>query len=169
VYASIYALVSIPSVLSSAVTTVLFPRLAGKFWNAGDARRARVFSLLAYSVVSVASLLALTALARPLLAIMLGVEAPADLDVPLVFFLTGFGVCLFGAARILGVELFVSRKTGRAALVWSLVALLNVGLNLLLIKPLGLTGAGLANFVSYLAFLLAMVFYARRTRVETSE
>jgi O-antigen/teichoic acid export membrane protein len=162
IYAASYALVSVPSVLSSAVTTVLFPRLAAKFWSSSDARRARAVSLTAYAVCSTLLLLGLTLFSRPLLTILLDVAPPADVNVPLLFFLTGGGVCLFGAARILSVDLFVSRRTGRAAIVWGCVAALNVAMNLLLVPKAGLLGAGLANLLAYVAFFLAILAYVKR-------
>ncbi|MDQ2642209.1 MAG: oligosaccharide flippase family protein [Myxococcota bacterium] len=164
IYAASYALVSIPSVLSSAVTTVLFPRLAAKFWSSADARRARMVSLAAYAGCSTALLVALTLCSRPLLSLLLDIIPPPDVNVPLLFFLTGAGVCLFGAARILSVDLFVSRRTARAAVVWASIAALNVAMNLALVPSSGLLGAGLANFLSYLAFLLAILVYVKRPR-----
>ncbi len=162
IYAACYALVSVPSVLSSAVTTVLFPRLAARYWSAADARRARAFSLIGYTACSTILLLGLTLFARPLLGFLLDFVPPPDVNVPLLFFLTGAGVCLFGAARILSVDLFVSRRTGRAAVVWGSVAALNVAMNLLLVPPAGLLGAGLANLLAYLAFFLAILAYVKR-------
>jgi O-antigen/teichoic acid export membrane protein len=144
------------------MTTVLFPRLASRFFASSDERRIKAVSLAAYWTISLVILAALTVLSAPLLRLVVGVDVrELGVNAPLLFFLTGSGVVCFGAARIVSVELFVRQRTGRVALIWAFAALLNIALNLALVPSFALNGVGAANMLSYLAFLGAVLAYVR--------
>jgi O-antigen/teichoic acid export membrane protein len=161
VYSTAYAMVSVPAMLASTLTTVLFPRLAAKTWGARHERELRRLSLAGYIVVSTLLLTVVTFFAGFLLRTLLGDSEDGGASVSLLVGLTGLGTCFFGAGRMLGLDLFVRRQTLRASVLWTTAAALNLGLNALLLPRFGLLAAGLANALAYLAFLVLIVVAGR--------
>lgn len=165
VYSTAYAVVSVPAMLASTLTTVLFPRLAAKTWGARHERKLKRLSLGGYIVVSALMLSVVTAFASFLVRTLLGDREDGGASLPLLVALTGLGTCFFGAGRMLGLDLFVRRQTLRASVLWTTAAVLNLGLNALLLPRFGLLAAGLANALAYLAFL-ALIVVAGRVQPE---
>lgn len=74
-----------------------------------------------------------------------------------------FGLCY---ASILRLDLLGKNRPGSVSLLMGAGAVLNVVLNLLLIPPMGIVGAGLASSAAYLMVSLAMLmFYCRLSQV----
>jgi O-antigen/teichoic acid export membrane protein len=117
------------------------------------ARIFRLFSALALIVFLTVSLFADTEV-RVLAS---GSYARADILVPYMF----MSALLFGV-YIFAPGLTIVRRTGTFALVSISAGLLNLGLALALVPPLGLQGAGLATVASSAVFFLLTMFFSQR-------
>lgn len=79
----------------------------------------------------------------------------------LIFFITA-GIFFFGAHRIYVFIIFLGEKTWLFPIVSFFGAGLNIGLNFILIPKIGLMGAAIATFVSYLFKFIAIVVLAKK-------
>jgi O-antigen/teichoic acid export membrane protein len=159
-YSAIYSLVSAPNALSSSLTTVLLPRLASSAWAARGGNEVRRVAVLAYAAVSLTVVVVVALLHQPLLAIVLGAP-PAAEQLPALIAVIGLGVSAFGSGKIISLDLFTGRRTLTLALIWTLAAALNLGLNVVLLPGLELLGAAIATLVANVLFIATLWRLAR--------
>ena len=101
----------------------------------------------------------LAALAPEVVAVMAGSRYAGAVDVIRV---VAFASVLQGLYTMLVTVVFLSKRTGRLALLTLSSALLNVALNLVLIPSLGIMGAAWSTLAAYAFFAAATWWYARR-------
>lgn len=145
--------------LSQSASVVALPRLARLQADSGDTTR--VTSLVTRWVLHLSLLVALVValLARPLIGLLFGEEYVAAATA-IVWLLPG--IVLGGAARILANDLAARGRPELNMYTAIVVVAVNVGLNLLLIPPLGIAGAALATTLAYVAnALIKTVLYVR--------
>jgi O-antigen/teichoic acid export membrane protein len=75
--------------------------------------------------------------------------------------LVAVGIAFYGIGNMQAQAFYAARRTSVIGFIWALAALLNVGLNFLLVPRLGVAGAALATAVSYAATCAA---FARALR-----
>jgi O-antigen/teichoic acid export membrane protein len=115
-----------------------------------------------FVLVAMLAALALSVLSREVLAIM---ATPAFHDAYKVIPLIALSYVLYGCFQLLGVGLGLMAKTRYSALIVTVAAILNLGLNYLLIPDYGMMGAAWATLISYLvlavlSFVVSRRFYA---------
>nr|WP_272889410.1 oligosaccharide flippase family protein [Stutzerimonas stutzeri] len=159
-YAMATAAAELLLIVPEAVTTPLMKRLLRQ----GEGiKQLTPFALRVTATVMLVACTGMALLGQWLIVSLFGVNyAPAY--PALLALLPGlFGLCY---ASILRLDLLGKNRPGSVSLIMGAGAALNVLLNLLLIPPLGIVGAGLASSVAYLAVSLAMLlFYCRISQV----
>jgi O-antigen/teichoic acid export membrane protein len=126
-----------------------------------DEEASRTYALIVTYFLLLASVLVL-ALGLEARWVVRALAAPEFFDAYKAVPLVSTGVTLYGLFLVLVV---VAGRVGRTELnfpVTALAAATNVGLNLLLIPPHGLVGAGLALVGSYVVMLVTMYVFTRR-------
>lgn len=73
----------------------------------------------------------------------------------------GLSQVLYGAFSILGTGIYFSRKLGYISLFKWIAAAINIGLNVILIPLLGITGAALSMLIGYLSLVIMTYFVSR--------
>jgi len=142
-------------IVSQAVSTVIFPRLAAM---AGDEAARRRFTPLVARIVLWIVLCGagvLAAVARPLIEVLFGAEfAGASLAVMILL----PGVVFLASARVLANDLAARGRVGINLALAALVLVINTTANLLLIPPFGIAGAAAATSLAYTVnFLVRLV------------
>ena len=141
-------------IVPTIIGMVIFPRLA-----AAEARDRRVLALRA--TVAVTVLMALSAavsagLARPGIDLAFGrAFAPAAT----AFMVLAAAMIFYGANNVVSNYAAASGYPWFAVWIWLVALVLNVGLNLLLIPPLGIVGSAIASLVGYALVALAQTAY----------
>ena len=101
---------------------------------------------------------ALSVFARELLAVL----APGFEEAANTVGLLCLGGLLFGIASLVMFEISIARRTYLFAIYSTIAAAVNVGLNLVLISPLGTIGAGLATVAGFLVLAVGYWWHAQR-------
>jgi len=127
-----------------------------RLWDRNDKEQAQAFierSLRYYILLGVPAIAGLAAIGPELLSLLASDKyrdgAPA---IPYVV----AGLIAAGAVPITGAGVFIQRRSWVAARYVVLSAILNLGLNVVLIPAKGIQGAALATFASYFALLACM-------------
>lgn len=150
-YSVIYALASLPMMLSTPVNNALLPKVVDH-WCRGDERGAGKYiggtvQVMAVLVAGVAVFLALAG--TPILH-LLGAAGASFLPSGI---LVVVGVGAYALARVYAVAFVARKETGMFSLMWVSAGAANVVLNLVFIPWLGIAGAALATAVTYLLLL----------------
>lgn len=150
-YSAIYALASLPMMISTPVNNALMPKVV-ESWCNGDRRGAGTYvggtvQAMAVLVTAAAAFLAVTG--TPLLR-LLGAAGAVFLPSGLLVLV---GVGSYALARVYAVVFVARKETGTFSLMWVSAGAVNVVLNLLFIPWLGIAGAALATAVTYLLLL----------------
>lgn len=159
-YSAAYTLSQPVLVVSMPLSAVLFP-LVSKRWEHGDRQGVfRLFhlSVRAYLLFTVPIVVSLVSLAGPLVRLICGdsFSSAAPLVLPI-----SLGLFMLNLFQILVYLFHIQLETRK--LVWfSLVTcLINLSINLALLPRIGIMGAAIATFITYLA-LTVMVLVALR-------
>lgn len=132
------------------------------FYRIGDRPEAAVvFSRMTTLVMGGVMVMGVgtSALAPQIVAIIARPEYASAADVlPVV----AMASVLYGLYTMLSVAVFYAKATARLATITVTAALLNIGVNVVLIPPLGILGAAWATFVAYAFFAAVTWWYARR-------
>ncbi|MFY9265495.1 MAG: oligosaccharide flippase family protein [Solirubrobacterales bacterium] len=164
VYSAIYSLASVVQLVNSALTNALFPK-AVRF-TAGHARRVGGW-LARIALIYLAVAFAIAATLAPFASrIVRTLTDGGSLGDPVlgIFVLTSIGVLCLGLGRVLSIELYIGMRTGLMAAIWGAAAIVNLGLNLVLVPRWEMIGAGVATAVSYLIFLVVQILVNRARR-----
>ena len=122
-----------------------------------DAKQIYSSVLTYFLLIGVFIALALSVLSREVIAIM---ATPPFHDAYKVVPLIAFSYLLFGCYLILQAGIYIEGKTKYVPLIVGAGAVLNLGLNYLLIPSYGMMGAATATLLSYLLLPVAMLFVA---------
>jgi O-antigen/teichoic acid export membrane protein len=149
--------------LISAPLAMLLPAVLSKHYdenNVADVRTIMTYSLKYYAGIALPYVFTLSVLSKPLLLVLSTPQIAANgyLVTPFV----AAGTALFGAYTVLVMIIALKKKTAVVGMIWILSAVLNFGLNLVLIPYLGLVGAALTTFLAFLiAFVLTTLYSFR--------
>jgi O-antigen/teichoic acid export membrane protein len=164
-YATWYGLASRPFIMLSSITSGFARPILFQAESQGNPRKARRIFLLWMTLSAATSALGVIAFAvlgNWVKNVFLGPEfrLPATLA---VFVWVGIGYALFNTSQIIETRL-LSLAASRSLIVPALVgAVVNVGLNLLLIRKFGLVGAAQATAATFLLQLLLLCWNLRRS------
>lgn len=145
-------------IVSQAVSTVIFPRLAAM---AGDEAARRRFTPLVARIVLWITLFGaglLAAIARPLIEVLFGAEF-ADASLAVMILLPG--VVLAASARVLANDLAARGRVGINLGLAAFALVINTTANLMLIPPFGIAGAAAATSLAYTVIFLVRLVLQR--------
>jgi O-antigen/teichoic acid export membrane protein len=168
-YSPGYAAGATLSVIAAPLATLLPPVLSKHYDenNIADVRIIMRYSLKYYAGIALPSVFALSVLSKPLLLVLTTQQIAANgyLVTPFV----AAGTALFGAYTVLVMTAALRKKTTVIGMIWVLSAVLNFGLNLILIPYFGLIGAALTTFLAFLlAFVLTTLYSFRHFKFDVN-
>jgi O-antigen/teichoic acid export membrane protein len=155
------------TMIAAPLTTLLPPILSKQYDdnNIAEVRTILTYSLKYYAGIAVPCVFALSVLSKPLLLVLTTQQIAANgyLVTPFV----AAGTALIGAYSVLVMIIALKKKTAVIGTVWLLSAVLNFGLNLVIIPYFGLVGAALTTFLAFLlAFVLTTLYSLRLFRFD---
>jgi O-antigen/teichoic acid export membrane protein len=161
IYAAAYALASITSLFLGPLQVVLLPTVS-KAYDARDITVTRTYlkySLKYLFALSIPAAFGLSVLAAPLLRILTTTEFIAGSTV--VPFLA-LGMVFHGLYAVCLYIVLLVKKTYLSPIILGISAVLNIGLNLVLIPVMGILGAAVATLVAYFALGMLALFLSYR-------
>ena len=161
-YSPAYALGSTLTMVAAPLSTLLPPVLS-KHYDDDDIAEVRTiltYSLKYYLGIILPCVFAVSILSKPLLLLLTTQQIAANgyLVTPWV----AAGTALLGADGVVGIVLALKKHTTVIGTIWILAAVLNFGLNLVLIPYLGLIGAAVTTFLAYLLSFVFLTYYSLR-------
>ena len=148
VYAAVYSLANIIYLLLGPLQVVLLPTVS-KSYDDGEISKTRTYlkySLKYLMMLAIPSAFGLSILASPLLRILTTAEfIPGSVVIPFI----AFGILFYGLYQVCMHILYLVEKIPWILLLLSISAVLNIGLNLLLIPRMGILGASMASLIAY--------------------
>jgi O-antigen/teichoic acid export membrane protein len=161
-YSPGYTLGSTLSMVAAPLVILLLPVLSKHYDddNIADVRTILTYSLKYYLGIILPCVFAVSVLSKPLL-LVLTTEQIAE-NGYLVTPLVAAGTALIGTGTVVMRVLALKKKTAVIGTIWTLSAVLNFGLNLVLIPYLGLIGAALATFLAFLLAFVLITYYSLR-------
>lgn len=161
VYSAAYQLCRLLAFVSHPIAFVLLP-LVARLWESG--KRQRVLTVLSsvrlgFFLVAVPACVGLALLGPEVLELLGSPETSALLPVVLLLLLGGFFVGLYELEVFV---LYLYEETMLIAVVLGVLALLNLGLNILIVPRIGILGASITTCMTFAAQWLAVRALARR-------
>lgn len=119
------------------------------------------YSLKYFLAFAIPSAFGLSLLSRPLLEILATPEiaSSGSMITPLV----ALSVLLLGVYAVIAQIIILEKKTMITGSIWIVAAILNLGLNLLLIPHMGILGAAVATLIAFAFVLISTVYYANKS------
>lgn len=149
VYSAGYGLGSIPLMMAVVLGFVLPPTLS-KLYDEG--RMEEVKTHLSYSLkyllaIAIPFVFGAVILAKPVLRLFSTTEIASEgyFIVPLI----AMSILLYGTYVVIAHILVVTKKTKIMGLIWIIAAVVNLGLNIVVVPHLGIMGAALTTLVAY--------------------
>lgn len=143
--------------------SILLPSLLPKYYDDHDFEKVELYlkySLKYFLLVAIPTAFALTILSKPILMI-LTTSAIASHGYLITPFVAVSGL-LFGFYAIVSNVIILEKKTKIMGIIWIIAALLNLGLNIIIVPHFGILGAAATTLTAYtLAFILT-VSYSNR-------
>jgi O-antigen/teichoic acid export membrane protein len=146
-----------------APLSFMLPAVLSKYYD--EANLENVKTVLSYSVkyflaLAIPSVMGLSLLSKPLLTILTTPEI-AEQGYLVTPFLALSGL-LFGLYAVITQILILEKKTGVTGTIWILVAVLNLGLNIIVVPIMGIVGAAATTLAAFsLAFILSMYYSSK--------
>ena len=161
-YSPAYTLGSILTMVSAPLA-IMLPPVLSKYYddnNIADVRTILTYSLKYYSGIVLPFVFAVSVLSKPLLLVLTTQQIAANgyLVTPLV----AAGTALIGASGVVLLILALRKRTAIIGAIWTLSAVLNLSLNLVLIPYLGLIGAAITTFLAFLLAFVLITYYSLR-------
>ena len=170
-YSPGYSLGGVIGMLSAPLVMIL-PSVVSKYYDEhkiDDVSKVLEYSLRYYLGMAIPSVFFLTILSYPLLKVLSTQEIAVNgsLVTPLV----AAGTLFVGAYEVIVLILWLKKRTAFVSAAWTIGALVNFGLNILLIPFLGIIGAALTTLLAYactFALIAAFSFQQFRFNISTS-
>jgi len=141
----------------------LLPAVLSKHYdenNIAEVRTIMTYSLKYYIGIALPCVFVLSVLSKPILLVLTTQQIATNgyLVTPFV----AAGTALIGACSVTITVLALKKKTAIIGTIWILSAVLNFGLNLVLIPYLGVIGAALTTFLAFLLAFVLITIYSFR-------
>ncbi len=161
IYVAACAVANIIFRLIGPVVAVLFPAISQSYDNNDIIKTQNYFkySLKYLMMISIPSAFGLSVLAVPLLQVF---TTSAFISGSTVIPFIAFGLVIFSFHRIGSYIFHLVKKTYLLVILLSVSAILNIGLNLLLIPRMGILGAAIASFIAYVVLGISTIVIAFR-------
>jgi O-antigen/teichoic acid export membrane protein len=159
-YSPGYILGNFVSMLVTPISFML-PAILSKQYDTHDIVSVKTilgYSLKYYLLLAIPSVFGLSYLSKSILIIISTPEIAKN-----GYFITPFvamSALFFGIYTILAHIIILVKKTHILAEVWILAAVLNVGLNIVLIPRIGILGAGISTLVAYMLACIPIIYYS---------
>lgn len=161
-YSAAYGLGSIPYSIVSILTFVLLVPLS-RYYDEGKLPEVRTY--LRYSVkyflaIAIPFVFGAAILGEPVLEIFSTsrIAQEGRYLVPVL----ALAITLLGLNNLINNILFLVKKTGLMAYIWMTAAVLNLGLNILLVPRIGIMGAAVTTLIAYAVSLGLTVYFSFR-------
>lgn len=160
IYSAAYSVGSVLAMLAGIFGFVLPPTLS-KLYD--DGKLIEVKTHLSYSLkyllsINIPFVFGAAVLAKPVLKLFSTAEiaSQGSLVVPLV----AFSILPYSSYVIISHTLVLSKKTKILAFIWSAAAIINLGLNIMIVPYFGITGAAFTTLIAYLCALITGIHYS---------
>jgi O-antigen/teichoic acid export membrane protein len=162
IYSAAYALGTIPLIFAAVLGIVLAPTLS-KLYDEGRMSEVKIYlsySLKYFLALAIPFVFGAAILGKPVLGLFSTVEIASQgyFVVPMV----ALGVLLYGAFAVIYHTLVLVKKTRILGVIWIIAALVNLGLNIMVVPYLGIMGAALACLIAYSLVLGMGSYYSFR-------
>jgi O-antigen/teichoic acid export membrane protein len=159
IYTAAYTLVSVISLFMGPLQTVLFPTISKSYEDCefDRTRNYMKYSMKYLMLFSIPAVFGISALASPLLLIFTTPQFVAgSVVVPFI----AAGIIFYNYYQACIYIVYVVKKTYLEVILLSTTAILNIGLNLLLVPRMGILGAALATLIAYMILGILTVIVA---------
>ena len=162
IYSAAYALGTIPLIFAAVLGIVLAPTLS-KLYDEGRMSEVKIYlsySLKYFLALAIPFVFGAAILGKPVLGLFSTVEIASQgyFVVPMV----ALGVLLYGAFAVIYHTLVLVKKTRILGVIWIIAALVNLGLNIMVVPYLGIMGEALACLIAYSLVLGMGSYYSFR-------
>lgn len=159
-YSVVYAMTSGLTIFSMAIGTVLLPDLSAlRASNSHEEYQRRLSNILKYYfIITIPAAVGLVVVTKPLLQLLSteSVKSYAEL-----VFVLAPAMVAYGLLNILIQALLSDGQSHVSALVWGIIAVLNLGANFVLVPLYSAMGASVTTFGSFVIGLTVVVFWKR--------
>jgi len=138
----------------------MLPAVLSKYYdenNMNEVKNVLSYSLKYFLLLAIPSAFGLSLLSKPLLMILStpGIASQGYLITPFV----ALSALLFGTYAIIGQIIVLEKKTKITGTIWVIAAVLNLGLNIVIVPYIGILGAAITTLIAYaLAFALTAYY-----------
>ena len=166
-YAPGYTLGNIISMFIAPLSFML-PAVLSKYYDEKNFQGVQTvlqYSLKYFLMLAIPSFVGLSILSKPILTILSTPEIASNGYLITPF--TALSSLFFGIYTIIFQIIILEKNTRITAMVWIIAALLNFGLNLILIPYLGIIGAAVTTLISFV-FVLGLIQFYLKTKSQVS-
>lgn len=158
IYAAAYSLGAIVSAYIGPLGMVIVPTLAYLYDNnqIEDVKKHLTYSLKYFLLLAIPSAVGLSLLAKPILQVLATSEFASAGSIVVPFVVAA--MVLHGSYGIIYQPLILVKKTGLIGIAWGIAAVLNLGLNLLLVPRFGIIAAAITTLLAF-AVAIGWVYY----------
>jgi len=153
VYSAAYAFCEVIIALAGPLSFVLLPAVS-RFWDNGDVEKARnylEYALRYFLLIGIPATFGLSVLSRDILSVLTTTDfASGWYVIPIIT----SSILIFQGSYFASYILILTRNTGVMLKITIFVALENLILNIILVPPLGILGAAIGTFITYITFAL---------------
>lgn len=161
IYSASCALANLLMLLSFPIGMVLFPAVS-RLWETGEPEKVKNYfrySIKFYLTLAIPAAVGLYILSQPLLAVLATSEFEAG---GLLVLLLAAGVTFAGVFMINEYTIYLVKRTAWLPLINAAGAIINVGINIVLIPRMGIMGAAISTLVSYFIITVIIVVWGRK-------
>jgi O-antigen/teichoic acid export membrane protein len=160
IYAAGYSLGSLPYMMAEILSFVLMATLP-QLYDEGRIDEVKThlrYNLKYFLAIAIPFLFGATILGQPVLRLFSTAEiaSKGHLVVPVV----ALAITLLSIHNIIWNILLLVKKTKVLIIVWVIAAVLNIGLNLVLVPHIGIIGAAVTTLIAYTIAIVAVSYYA---------
>ena len=141
--------------------SILLPSILPKYYEDNDIEKVRLYlkySLKYFLLVAIPTVFALTILSQPILMI-LTTPAIASHGYLITPFVAVSGL-LFGFYAIISNVIILNKNTKIMGLIWIIAAVLNLGLNIIIVPHYGILGAAVTTLTAYTTAFILTIGYS---------
>ncbi|MFC2010262.1 flippase [Chloroflexota bacterium] len=162
VYSAAYGIGSVPYTVCAVLTLTLMAPLS-RYYDEGRTDEVQThlrYSLKYFLTVMIPFVFGATILAKPVLNIFstTGIANEAHILVPIL----ASGILFLSIHNLISFILILNKKPKILAVIWVVAAVLNLGLNIVMVPRVGILGAAISTLISYSLVLILVSYYSFR-------
>lgn len=146
-----------------APLSFMLPAVLSRYYDENNMKEVKTvlrYSLKYFLALAIPAVFGLSLMSKQLLAILSTSEIAVQgyLVTPII----AISVLLFGAYTIIYQIIVLEKKTKITGIIWITAAILNLGLNILIIPIIGILGAAITTFIAFASALIATLYSASK-------